>query len=385
MRETFEIIIPTLFGLEAFAAREVRKLGYETSSVEDGRVTFTGDWEAVCLANLWIRTGERVLVKVAEFQAETFEELFQGTLSSDWSRWIPSDGAFPVKGHCLKSQLASVRDCQAIIKKAAAKSLSNDYGIEWLEETGAVYQIQFSILKNRVTLMIDTTGDALHKRGYRAVSNAAPLRETIAAAMVMMSHWKYEYPLADPFCGSGTIPIEAAMIKRNIAPGLKRGFASERFCQIPPEMWSSSRKEALEMEKDIELIIHASDIDPKCVALTAENAAKAGLDKWIKPVCADARDFTSEIPGGTIITNPPYGERMSDAKSCRFLYQALGKAFARLPDWSYYILTAYTDFEKAFGKNASKRRKIYNGMLRCDLYQYFAGGGKRIDKNFKKG
>ena len=224
--EKFEIIIPTIFGLEAFVSREVRALGYETTSVEDGRVTFLGDYRAICRANLWVRTGERVLIKVAEFEARTFSELFDSTKAIDWSRWIGKDNAFPVTGFCLKSVLASMRDCQSIIKKAIVDSMSQKYGITHFEETGAVYQIRFSVMKDRVTLMLDTTGDGLHKRGYRAVSNAAPLKETIAASMIMLSHWKYEYPLADPLCGSGTIPIEAAMIKRNIAPGLTRGFLS---------------------------------------------------------------------------------------------------------------------------------------------------------------
>ena len=216
--DKFEIIIPTIFGLEAFCSREVRSLGYETTSVEDGRVTFMGDWEAVCRANLWIRTGERVMIKIAEFNAVTFDELFEATKAVSWADWLPENAAFPVTGFCLKSQLASMRDCQAIIKKAIVDSMAKKYQRTIFEESGVVYQIRFSVMKDRVTLMIDTTGDGLHKRGYRAQSNAAPLKETIAAALVYLSHWKYEYPLADPMCGSGTIPIEAAMIKRNIAP-----------------------------------------------------------------------------------------------------------------------------------------------------------------------
>ena len=230
---TFEIIIPTLFGLEAFVGRELKALGYPPTQVEDGRVTFLGDFRAVVIANLWVRCGERVLIKIAEFEALSFEELFEKTKACNWCDWILENAAFPVKGYSLKSKLASVRDCQAIIKKAIAASLSAKRNAEWLSETGPVYQIQFSILKDRVTLMLDTSGEGLHKRGYRKISNAAPLKETIAAAMVQLSYWKYEYPLADPFCGSGTIPIEAAMLKKNIAPGLSRRFAAEDFLQIP--------------------------------------------------------------------------------------------------------------------------------------------------------
>ncbi len=376
MRETFELMVPTLLGLESFTAREVRNLGYETTAVEDGRVSFTGDWEAVCLANLWIRTGERVLIKVSEFHAETFEELFQGVYNAGLAHFIPADAAFPVKGYSLRSKLSSVPDCQAIIKKAAAKSLCEKYGVSWMEESGAVYQLQFSIMKDKVTLSIDTTGTPLHKRGYRAVSNAAPLRETIASAMVMMSRWKYENPLADPFCGSGTIPIEAAMIKRNIAPGLHRHFASERFFQTGKKLWEDMREEAVWEERDVPLEILASDRDPACVELTSQNAAKAGLGKWIKPTIADARDFSSSIPGGTIITNPPYGERMGEKKECEALYKAIGRRFSALEDWAYVILTSRRNFEKLFDREASKRRKIYNGMLRCDVYQYFPNKGK---------
>nr|MCR4719026.1 class I SAM-dependent RNA methyltransferase [Bacillota bacterium] len=223
----FKIIIPCLFGLEALVAKELKWLGYDTLKTEDGKVSFLGDFEAVCRANLWLRCGERVLIEVSEFDALSFDELFEKTKAIKWSDWLPKDASFPVKGFCLKSTLASMRDCQAIIKKAIADSLSADYGIDWLPETGALYQIQFSVMKDKVTLMIDTSGDGLHKRGYRRISNAAPLKETIAAAMVMLSFWKFEYPLCDPFCGSGTIPIEAAMFKRNIAPGISRNFLAE--------------------------------------------------------------------------------------------------------------------------------------------------------------
>lgn len=377
--ENFEIIIPTLFGTEAFVSREVRRLGYETTSVEDGRVCFKGDFEAVCRANLWIRTGERVLIRIAEFKAMTFEELFDGVYAADWQEWLPSDAVFPVKGYSLRSTLASVPDCQAIIKKAIAKKLSAKYGMEWLPETGALYQIQFAFLRDRVTLMLDTSGIPLHKRGYRRNSNAAPLRETIAAAMVTMSYWKFEQPFLDPFCGSGTIPIEAAMFKRNIAPGLNRSFAAEKFAYIKPELWSAAREEALSKVHNVPLEIHASDIDPECVELTLENAKNAGVAGFIDVTRCDARRAFIDKPDGTIICNPPYGERMGDKKECENLYRAIGKSFEGLDNWAKYILVPNGDFEQLYGRKADKKRKIYNGMMRCCIYQYF--NKKKFQKN----
>lgn len=369
--EKFEIVIPTIFGLEAFVSREIRQMGYETSLVEDGKVTFWGDERAVCRANIGIRTGERVLIKAAEFSAVTFDELFEGTKSIDWSRWIGKKSAFPVKGYSLKSTLASVRDCQAIIKKAVADSLSAAYGVDWLEESGETYQIQFSVFKDKVTLMIDTSGENLHKRGYRAVSNLAPMKETIAAAMVMMSHWKYEYPLADPLCGSGTIPIEAAMIKRNIAPGINRSFAAESFSQFPGKLWEECREEAKSMIKDIPLEIYAADIDPKTVEIAKQNAVIAGVSDAVKPVAGDVADFSSALSYGTVICNPPYGERLGEKKECEELYRIMGRQFKALDKWSYYIITSNESFEENFGMKASKKRKMYNGMLKCNIYQYF--------------
>ena len=371
MENKFEIVVPTLFGLEAFAARELRRLGYETTSVEDGRITFEGGWKDVYRANLWLRTGERVLIKVAEFKAVTFDELFENTKAVDWGAFLPSNCAFPVKGHSLKSQLASVRDCQAIIKKAIASKMSKTYGIEWLPEDGVQYQIQFALLKDRVTLMIDTSGEPLHKRGYRQYSNAAPLRETIAASMIMMSYWKFEYPLLDPFCGSGTIPIEGAMFKRNIAPGLGREFAVNSFEQMDKSIIDEAIEEAQSLKRETPLEIYASDIDPACVELTKENAVKAGVGDIINVTQKKAENIFLDRPYGSIICNPPYGERMGEKKECELLYKNIGKSFAKLDKWSYYILTSNEDFEKLFGKRASKKRKIYNGMIKCNVYQYF--------------
>lgn len=369
--EKFEIIIPCIFGLEALVAKEIRWMGYEVGSVEDGRVTFTGDFEAVCRANLYLRCGERVLIKVGEFTAVTFDELFEQTRALPWTNWLGKNAAFPVKGFCLKSTLASMRDCQAIIKKAIVSSLSAKYGIEWLPEDGASYQIQFSVMKDKVTLMIDTSGDGLHKRGYRRISNAAPLKETIAAAMIMLSFWKYEYPLADPFCGSGTIPIEAAMFKRNIAPGLMRRFAAEGFDQSDAALWLQLREEAESKKRSTPLNILASDIDESTLEIAKENAKIAGVSDAIAFFQSDATRFTSNKQYGSIICNPPYGERLSDAEECRRLYKNIGKAFEELPDWSYYILASDENFEKIFGRKADKRRKIYNGMIKCNIFQYY--------------
>lgn len=369
--EKFKIIIPCLFGLEALVAKELKWLGYDVFKTEDGKVSFLGDFEAVIRANLWIRCGERVLIEVAEFDAVSFDELFEKTKAVNWSDWLPKDASFPIKGYCLKSTLASMRDCQAIIKKAIADSMSQSYGIDWLPETGALYQIQFSVMKDKVSLMIDTSGDGLHKRGYRRIANAAPLKETIAAAMIMLSFWKYEYPLCDPFCGSGTIPIEAAMFKRNIAPGISRNFSAENFSQIPQNLWSLARSEARDKIRDIPLNIIASDIDADILTVAQQNAKIAGVGDSISFGSCDAKSVDFSERYGSIICNPPYGERLSDKISCQELYKSIGRAFLHLPDWSYYILASDEDFEKHFGKKADKRRKIYNGKIKCNIYQYF--------------
>lgn len=378
MKNEFEIVITTLFGLEAFAAREIKRLGYNDVKTEDGRVTFSGDMTAVARVNMNLRTGERVFIKAAEFTALSFEELFDKTASAEWEGFIPKDGRFPVKGHTLKSQLASERDCQTIIKKAVAKRLQEVYNLSWMPEEGALYQIQFSLIKDRVLLLIDTSGEPLHKRGYRRFSNAAPLRETIAAAMVMMSYWKYEYPLCDPFCGSGTIPIEAAMFKENIAPGLNRSFAYENFIQTDGSERAAAQEEAMSLVRDIPLTIFASDIDAPTAELARENARKAGVGKYINTTVADAVKFTSSQSYGCIICNPPYGERLGEKEECYKLYSEIGKMFKRLPDWSFYALAADEDFERHFNMRADKRRKIYNGMIKCNIYQYF---GAKPPKN----
>lgn len=365
--KTFEMTIPCIFGLEALITRELKQLGIETTTVSDGHVNFIGGYDELIKANLWLRCGERVLIKVSEFFADNFDDFYTGIKNAPWSEFMPDNAKIPISGHCINSKLSSVPKCKSIIKRAVADSL----GIEFLKEDGAEYQIRFTIFKNKVCLYIDSSGEGLHKRGYRTLSNAAPLKETIAAAMVILSRWRYEDPLVDPFCGSGTIVIEAAMYKLNIAPGLKRSFAFENFDAIDKNKVLELRKEAEAAIKDVTLDITASDIDPECVALTKENAKLAGVEQFIKVVQADAREINTDLSGGTIITNPPYGERISDIDACKKLYKDIGNSFMKLNNWAYFILAASDDFEEHFGKKASKKRKVYNGTIKCNIHQYF--------------
>ena len=372
--ERFEIIVTTLLGIESVTANEIRRLGYEIKTVEDGRITFFGDFEAVCRANLWLRTCERVYIKIGEFKAFSFDELFEKCKALPWSRWIPKNAAFPVKGYSLRSKLYSVPDCQAIIKKSIVDSLAKDYKISYFEESGAKYQIEFSIMRDKVTLMIDTSGVPLHKRGYRKNSNMAPLRETIAASIVILSRFSYSGVFADPFCGSGTIPIEAGLIAKNIAPGLFRTFAAQEFRQIPEKLWQQARTEARDkMRNDSKLKILASDIDPFVVNLTKENSVKAKVSDLITVSEGDVKDFASSEEGGTIVCNPPYGERLLDVETCQEITRNMGKVYNNLDRWSFCSLTPLENFERFFSKEASKRRKIYNGMIKCTYYQYYPG------------
>ncbi|ABY91609.1 class I SAM-dependent RNA methyltransferase [Thermoanaerobacter sp. X514] len=367
-----EFIASTLFGVEAITAREVKELGYKDVTVENGKVTFVGDEMALCRSNLWIRTAERIYVKIGEFTATTFEELFEGTKALHWEDWIPEDGRFPVEGYSIKSKLFSVSDCQAIVKKAVVERLKKKYKKEWFEENGATYKIKFSLMKDKVTLMIDTSGDGLHKRGYRVISNEAPLRETLAAAMIMLSFWKPDRPLIDPFCGSGTIPIEAAMIGINLAPGLKRQFVSEKWWRISNKLWKEAREEAVgAIKKDITLNIKGYDIDENAIKLSKDNARKAGVEKYITFENIPLKDLKTDDKYGVIICNPPYGERMGELEEVEKLYKEMGKVFKKLDTWSFYILTSHERFEKLFGREASKKRKLYNGMLKAYYYQYY--------------
>lgn len=367
----FEYAAVCLFGLESFTAREIRRLGYETTEITDGRVCFSGDADALARVNVNLRTCERVLIKLAEFTAFSFDELFENVKAINFPDFLPKNCAFPVKGYSLKSKLASVRDCQAIIKKAAAVKMSEAYGISVLPEDGFTYQLQFSVYKDKVTLMLDTSGEPLHKRGYRQTSNIAPLRETMAAAMVMLSYWKYEYPLFDPFCGSGTIPIEAALFKNNIAPGVNRHFAAENYEFIGKECFERAKEEARANERSLPLHIYASDISGEAAELTKRNAEIAGVESCINISVKNALELDISEDYGTIICNPPYGERLGSIKECERLYKRLGKKWSGLQTRSFYILTNNESFEELFGKKASKKRKLYNGMIKCNLYQYF--------------
>ena len=367
---TFEFAVPTLFGLEGIAGDELRRLDMENVRVENGRVLFSGDARAMAKANVCLRTGERVLLVLADFKATTFEELFQGVYNTPLEDVIPRDGQFPVKGHCLNSQLMSVPDCQAIIKKAASKRLGQKYGVSWLPETGTKYQLQFSIMNDRVQLYLDTSGPGLHKRGYRAVGNDAPLRETLAAAMVMLTKYRGREFVWDPFCGSGTIPIEAAFIAKNKAPGMYRRFASEAFAFVPAAVWGDVRTEAKDREFKGNYKILGSDNDPKCISLAMANARKAQVDNLIEFRDGDATKMSLPAESGILICNPPYGQRMMEQKSAQRLYQDLGRHLKFANDWKKFIITSEPEFEHYFGKRADKKRKLYNGMIKCDYYMY---------------
>jgi putative N6-adenine-specific DNA methylase len=371
-----QFAVPCLFGLEGIAGDELRRLNMENIRVEDRRVLFTGDETALAKANLWLRTGERVMVVLAQFTAKSFEDLFQGVYHANLEDYIPKDGQFPVKGHCLNSQLMSVPDCQAIIKKAASKRLGEKYGISWLPEDGTKYQLQFSIMNDRVQLYLDTSGVGLHKRGYRAIGNDAPLRETLAAAMVMLTKYRGRDFIWDPFCGSGTIPIEAAMIAKNRAPGLRRRFAAEQFAWMDEAIWREARGEAMDKEFHGKYQILGSDNDPKCVSLAMANARKAGVGKLITFKDGDATKMSLPSDSGIIVCNPPYGERMMEQESAKRLYRALGKHLRFADGWKKYVITSEPEFEHYFGKRSDKKRKFYNGKIKCDYYMY-TGPDKR--------
>ena len=376
MRE-MEFCVPCLFGLEGIAGDELRRLDIEDVRVENGRVLFSGDETALAKANICLRTGERVLVVLADFEAKTFEQLFQGVYHAPLEDYIPQDGQFPVKGHCLNSQLMSVPDCQAIVKKAASKRLGEKYGINWLPETGAKFQLQFSMMNDRCVLYLDTSGPGLHKRGYRAVGNDAPLRETLAAAMVMLTRYRGRDFVWDPFCGSGTIPIEAAMIAKNRAPGLKRRFAAEAFPWMEEAVWQQVREEAKDREFQGKYRILGSDNDPKCISLSFANARKAGVADCIEFRDGDATKMSLPADSGIIICNPPYGQRMMEQHSAQRLYGALGRHLKFSDGWKKYIITSEPEFEHYFGRRADKKRKLYNGMIKCDYYMFTENKRKR--------
>ena len=368
--DQMEFSVPCLFGLEGLTGDELRRLDMANVRVENGRVRFSGDSRALAKANVCLRTGERVLIVLADFRATTFEELFQGVYNTPLEAYIPRDGAFPVKGHCLNSTLMSVPDCQAIVKKAASRRLGEKYGISWLPETGAKYQLQFSLMNDRAQLFLDTSGPGLHKRGYRANANDAPLRETLAAAMVILTRYRGREFLWDPFCGSGTIPIEAAMIAKNKAPSAYRRFSAEAFSWMDPKLWGEVRTEAKDREFHGNYRILGSDNDPKCVSLAMANARKAGLGDLIDFRDGDATKLSLPCDEGILICNPPYGQRMMEQQSAQRLYAALGRHLKFADGWKKYVITSEPEFEHYFGKRADKKRKLYNGMIKCDYYMY---------------
>ena len=369
-----ELVATSLFGLEKFVAEDIDALGCRRLQTIDGRVLFEGDASAVARANVSFRYAERVLIRLGVFRADSFDALFEGTKALPWESFIGRDGAFPVKGHTVKSGLASVPDCQRIVKTAVADRLASVYGLSRLPETGIKYQIAFFLLNDEASLMIDTSGAPLHKRGYRLESNAAPIRETLAAAMVRMARPRDDVILVDPFCGSGTIAVEVALLADGIAPGLRRPFAGESFSFLPAKIWSDAREEAKSRQRKSGMHIYGADIDPACVELSIANAYRAGVASRVTFECRDARAFSSPEPGarGTIVTNPPYGERLGDLASSRELAAAFGRAIREnVPAWQIYVMSADESFARFFGRTPDKVRKLYNGMLRCSYFQFF--------------
>jgi putative N6-adenine-specific DNA methylase len=373
MKNRLEIIVPCHFGLEAVLKKEIYDLGYEILKVEDGRVTFEGDAEAVCRANIFLRTAERVLVKAGEFTAETFDELFEGIKAIPWEDYIPKDGRFWVtKASSIKSKLFSPSDIQSIVKKAMVERLKQHYHVEWFPEDGASYPLRIFLLKDRVTAAIDTSGESLHKRGYRTMTSKAPITETLAAALILLTPWRKDRILVDPFCGSGTFPIEAAMMAANIAPGMEREFTAEQWTNlIDRQLWYDAVEEARDqVDTDIQVDIQGYDIDGEIVKAARENAKRAGVEQLIhfqqRPVSA----LSHPKKYGFVITNPPYGERLEEKEALPALYTEIGQAFSRLDSWSEYLITSYEDAERYIGRKADKNRKIYNGMLKTYFYQF---------------
>ncbi len=416
--EHLELAVPTLFGLEGLCADELRRLGLPNVRAENGRVLCAAAPADIPRVNLNLRTGERALILLGSFPAGDFDALFEGVRALPWEDFLPRDAAFPVKGHCLNSALHAVPACQSIVKKAVAARLGARYGLEQLPETGPLYQIQFAIMKDTASLYLDTTGAGLHKRGYRAVLGArygleqlpetgplyqiqfaimkdtaslyldttgaglhkrgyravgvvAPLRETLAAAMVMLSRYRGRDPFCDPFCGSGTIAIEAALIAKNRAPGLDRSFSAQKWGFVPASAWMEAADEAMDKEFDGDYDIWGGDIDPKAVAIARSNAEKAGVEDLVRFEVADALTFHREEPYGKLVTNPPYGERIMEKREAEELYRGFGRAFRAMPEgWTLSLLSSHTEFERTFGRNADRKRKLYNGMLKCDLFLY---------------
>ena len=370
---TFDLLVPCHFGLEAVLKREIYDLGYEITKVEDGRVTFEGDEEAICRANIFLRTAERVMIQVGRFKATTFEELFQGIKNLPWEEYIPEDGKFWVKkASSINSKLFSPSDIQSIAKKAMVERMKQKYHKEWFKEDGAAYPVRIFLLKDEVTVALDTSGDSLHKRGYRTMTSKAPLTETLAASLIMLTPWRKDRILVDPFCGSGTFPIEAAMIAANIAPGMNRDFTAEEWTNlIDRKLWYECVKEAEDMiDTTVKVDIQGYDIDGDVIKAGRENAKRAGVEHMIHFQQRAVADLSHPKKYGFIITNPPYGERLEDKADLPELYTQIGQAYQRLDSWSMFLITSYTDTEKYIGRKADKNRKIYNGMLKTYFYQF---------------
>ena len=372
--DKINLVAPCLFGVESVAADEFRRMGFEDIVTENGRVLLSGDSNMLARANICSRFAERILINVGTFTATTFTELFDGVKALEWEKYIGRDDAFPVNGWSINSKLFSIPDCQSIIKKSVVERLKTKYHINYFAETGPEYKIRFSIMKDRVTMMIDTSGDGLHKRGYRRNSNDAPIKETLAASMCDLARIYPDTKLFDPFCGSGTILIEGALMAKNIAPGLRRYFAAERFWFLDDKIWREERTRAQDLIRPtVNFEAQGYDIDKNAVELTLENAKKAGVEKYVKASLGDVRNFTPPNERCLVITNPPYGERLLDVKAAEELYTVMGERFVQGDGQKYYVISPHDMFEDFYGKKADKRRKLYNGMIKAQLFMYFKG------------
>ena len=375
MADMYNLVAPVLFGIESVAAGEFKRMGFESVDAENGRILLSGNRNMIARANICSRFAERILINVGHFRATTFTELFDAVKALDWERYISEDNAFPVTGSSINSSLFSIPDCQSIIKKAIVDRLSSKYNIKWFNETGAVCRVRFTIIKDQVTVMIDTSGEGLHKRGYRRKSNDAPIKETLAAAMCDLARIYPDTQIYDPFCGSGTILIESALMATNRAPGLNRFFDAERFDFLNKSIWQEERTRAQDnIVHNVPFTAYGYDIDKNCVQLTLENAKKAGVEKYVKASIGDIKDFKTPDSRMLLITNPPYGERLLDVKEAEKLYKVMGERFRVAPGKKYFVISPHDEFEKHFGRTADKRRKLYNGMIKCQLFMYFKNG-----------
>lgn len=370
--EKLRMCAPCMFGIEGILADELKRLGALEVAAENGKVLFSGGFDMLARANICSRYAERIQLLIGGFTARNFEELFQGVKALPWEQFIGKNDAFPVKGWSLNSALHSIPDCQSIIKKAIVDRLGQVYGVSWLQESDSVHQIQFTIMKDEVSLLLDTSGPGLHKRGYRQQAGGAPIKETLAAAMADLMRARRAEQVVDPCCGSGTLLIESALTAKGIAPGIRRRFAAMQWAQIPADVWTTERERARSYEKrDVEFMAVGSDIDPEAVRLTLENAKKAGVGDCVTAKVADIKDFASRGDTGVVLCNPPYGERLLDVEAAEDIYRKMGRVFTPKVGWNYAIISPHEDFETLFGRKADKRRKLYNGMLKCQLYMYF--------------